>query len=663
MHALIFSLILMSFPVLAESFFTPGKNPLFLTDEDVRRDVNAFCDKSTPAPKEKNLFSEKALKYFVAQEQNRFPSLRCLDELMAKLRTLDPVDCGTKRNCLQAKEAIATYLASMSQSREKKKTYFADRIVQQYYYGQKSTPAEFEQAMNSPVDECNSWKIIEEQSLLEANMAKMKKFPRTCLNSILSSTAYQFVSYREWLKNYESECKEFPVDKCAEHARYLQSYRNNIRDLTALVGKSYHLSDDEIACLPSVDTESPSALIDILNKAKAALLCEALTPGKAHVVDSSEGSPTGVSPRYMIKKEEDGSYTVNLRMKMSGTGVDLPALEKRIRDCYKEIEPFMKGPNGESMRLHLLSAEELEALPQDQRPPPNPVSVTSEDVRANSQYYPVNAACSTIVHEGLHLTGLVDEYDGTTDGYTCRATPKASSIMSNSYSHYPNSEDKVKDCVCAEENHCQGIFKGDDENLKKFYVRMYGGMYLADSFEKYCDTDYDKPIEMTLEQIQAMSATLPLLNETEKSVSFFGYYFLTKQNTFKVYPHTCNCGEGEDCQKQIATFKEEFNKVYQGKSNLTCPGESTTRVEKIAQPLTSPWKLDGPQLSIYMPAKEKSLLAPTQFQRIISGNCPTSTPDYDQCAVWAYRAKDASGACPGKPAMCDSDFRYIGIPQ
>lgn len=188
-----------------------------------------------------------------------------------------------------------------------------------------------------------------------------------------------------------------------------------------------------------------------------------LSVGAAVTIDKSDAaSPTGVEQRYRLRRISEKDYIVDLRVRFQGS--DLIA-QKIMRDnaakCLAEAAPFLKGPNGESLRIQ---------YSEDASLPENIINIEKAGIRDDSHHYGGDTECSRVLHETLHLLGLVDEYvetekgfyvnpetgkpfnDGNKAAYDCRAIGPKDSIMAYhdlAYSQIlPRYKAKYHTCQC-----------------------------------------------------------------------------------------------------------------------------------------------------------------------------------------------------------------------
>jgi hypothetical protein len=111
---------------------------------------------------------------------------------------------------------------------------------------------------------------------------------------------------------------------------------------------------------------------------------------------------------------------------------------QRANTCLSNMHPHLKGPDGHFIKLKLISE------PENSAPGVNIINVKNdfEGIRANDALYSPLSSCATILHEVLHLTGLVDEYSETKTkdsqngelASQCRILGPEDSIMRNTVS-------------------------------------------------------------------------------------------------------------------------------------------------------------------------------------------------------------------------------------
>ena len=196
--------------------------------------------------------------------------------------------------------------------------------------------------------------------------------------------------------------------------------------------------------------------------------CVRLPVGGSVAIDWSKPiSPSTVESAYRLTRLGPKAYRTEVNVNLiadSGerlTGQDLETLRGRIHWCLKKAGPNFLGPNGETLEIDLTS---------DPLVPISTIKVKRDAIRENSHTYAAHTNCQTVVHEILHLHGLVDEYREETTGvdvdpktgqvvyrndgggaalaFNCRALGPPDSIMRNQWAAF----EALKDCEIREFN-------------------------------------------------------------------------------------------------------------------------------------------------------------------------------------------------------------------
>lgn len=124
-------------------------------------------------------------------------------------------------------------------------------------------------------------------------------------------------------------------------------------------------------------------------------------------------------------------------------GMTSHQMEQKVSACLAYVRPYLKGPHGEQVILRLATAKEkkprefLFFISENKRLHPKFVEVVKGTIREDSAKYSQSTVCSTILHEVLHLLGLVDEYNNNDKVLDptcpkCRVKGPRDSIMNQS---------------------------------------------------------------------------------------------------------------------------------------------------------------------------------------------------------------------------------------
>lgn len=165
--------------------------------------------------------------------------------------------------------------------------------------------------------------------------------------------------------------------------------------------------------------------------------CKELNVGEKRLVDYPISSPTGISARYLISKIDKDKYQIDIPINLKG-GPEKSKMEEWIKSCTKNLNQYLKGPNGEQLLLNpILKDNERTAWHFGYS---TDIEIQPHDYRSNARNYRENIDCETIMHELLHLLGLVDEYEEllsesklSTNGklHNCRIFGPPNSIMND----------------------------------------------------------------------------------------------------------------------------------------------------------------------------------------------------------------------------------------
>ncbi len=163
-----------------------------------------------------------------------------------------------------------------------------------------------------------------------------------------------------------------------------------------------------------------------------ASLCEMPAEGQRLGIDMQ---PTGLPSRFQFSNQ-GGVPEITLFLQFVDDrpqvrfASDPASMYARTQMCLNQIQPYLKGPEGESFVLRM--ASETEAA---QSPLKRVIQVTQKQGRGHSSLWQAQWGCPEIMHEVFHLVGLVDEY-ADSPNYGCRALGPEDSIMVSPHSAY-----------------------------------------------------------------------------------------------------------------------------------------------------------------------------------------------------------------------------------
>lgn len=129
-------------------------------------------------------------------------------------------------------------------------------------------------------------------------------------------------------------------------------------------------------------------------------------------------SPTGIDAHYRLSRPEADLYVAELRLSFyrdkdydgkAKTDAELNQLQReKLADCFRYVSKSLLGPSGERLELK---------LSEDPQVPGESIPVGGSGHRADAHKYSSRIDCPTMIHETLHLLGLVDEYKENKLGY------------------------------------------------------------------------------------------------------------------------------------------------------------------------------------------------------------------------------------------------------
>ena len=244
----------------------------------------------------------------------------------------------------------------------------------------------------------------------------------SCLKNIIKNMFKQLKSYR-----LPKSCKKdttHPV--CEKMSKDYNLIQDRLLRLTELIyGKSARLKTQAELCTdcprPSKGENSKGldrrTIEDIWTQSRN---CEELKPGEKKRVSSG----TALNKEYLVQMEDDGSYTITLNLQFVAADDYKGDVERDkvpshyrnlVKECLKEVNEKLLGPNGEKMRIVLKeTSSEKSSCPE----PPEIVKIGPPDILSSSDRYASNIDCPVVLsHEVLHQTGLCDEYFNNKKGY------------------------------------------------------------------------------------------------------------------------------------------------------------------------------------------------------------------------------------------------------
>ncbi|HXH32331.1 MAG TPA: hypothetical protein VNJ01_16140 [Bacteriovoracaceae bacterium] len=147
--------------------------------------------------------------------------------------------------------------------------------------------------------------------------------------------------------------------------------------------------------------------------------CDELDIGKdLHVYVPNRRSPTTVTHSYSLRRNSFYEHEVFLNVKFHQPGtptMDVKTLNSyyktRAQSCLDKDAEMFADQSGRTLKITIFD-QDLHGK-KVVTPPLVEISIEPKGHRSNSRAHESNVDCKTLVHEYLHLLGLVDEYEET----------------------------------------------------------------------------------------------------------------------------------------------------------------------------------------------------------------------------------------------------------
>lgn len=272
-------------------------------------------------------------------------------------------------------------------------------------------------------------------------------------------------------------------------------------------------------------------------------------------------SPTGLPMNYRLTRNQDGSFDVilNISFYESSSSPEKkydPILTKKWRDisekCLQSIDGHAWGPDGIPIKFKIYNSD------YDSVPFGTAIEMRDSG-RAHSLGWTRDLECPVILHELLHLTGLVDEYAESSMGYVhdkktgkwnfveneaeksafnCRKEFEKNSIMSNEDAKWNevmgNWNLRLDDCECKETDVCEKYFKTKSKDYNALLTN--GGMLKERqklTYPNECPRGFEKSGKGSIFLCLTNQKSTSILVKWGASVALNFYRFSLRPSLFK----------------------------------------------------------------------------------------------------------------------------------
>lgn len=199
---------------------------------------------------------------------------------------------------------------------------------------------------------------------------------------------------------------------------------------------------DAAECLREID--DPSVAFNMLSKD----LLDSSDCVAPEVGETAVARTAHTGSNFALKREELNKYSarISLAFKPESKAAEM---QKKINECFARANKLLKMPNGESLKLQFVTPTEAK------KPPETPVHAAElKDPGAypfDTSHLPdltqSSDACPTLIHEMMHILGLIDEYDYAAHAkmpapYNCSALGPPESLMRDADAAFARAEKK-----------------------------------------------------------------------------------------------------------------------------------------------------------------------------------------------------------------------------
>lgn len=385
----------------------------------------------------------------------------------------------------------------------------------------------------------------------------------------------------------------FCFDVFAEQTYLIQQVSDAVKNLelinvepTPVAGESCVVLDDnsDVPAVLSVKTEETKSCYTGSGAAKD---YSELLPGQHRLNRKStwrrssgplKGLPRGIGAgdylmRRLADKNNKPQYQAVLNLNFVGTTGLNQYMYQKTKTCMSDLSPYLKGPNGESLDIKIVTPnEKLPGLPKI-----NPVNIDvlqgHTTFRGHSREFGSNFNCTTVGHEIMHHLGLCDEYHETVEPlkskFSCRFVTAQPSFMRSMHTTMDMYVPQTNRCECG--TSCQKIMK--NPAARKIYLSMNGFDYISqeNSLKDIC-TRSETP--------EFIANTFPekpfeLAKEEGNTFTFNSYEVASPSESYSRTTYNCKCPPGvSDCSNYLNEIRKPNPDLSLFKGSAYCPSKN-----------------------------------------------------------------------------------------
>ncbi len=374
--------------------------------------------------------------------------------------------------------------------------------------------------------------------------------------------------------------------------------------------------------------------------------------------------------RRLPNQRNHPQYQIVMNVNFQGDPALSRYMLRRSRECFRDMAPFLRGPDGEELSIELVEpGARLTDMPL---PSPININVTEQttEYRGNAGNFGSNFSCATIGHEFFHHLGLCDEYHEVEGqkaiDWACRPISAETSYMRNMRTAFNQVVPQTSRCSCGDD--CNRLMSGP-ENIRNLYLSATGFDVITDESSVlktpqnpggFCELVGSRFLPRNQVPERAF-----MFDSSDGSVTTFNSYTAqspaTNQFAFVENKMRCSCPPGHAfCQRIVQSLRQRSEQRI---LRSTCPNGTTPHAQGPdtgAHPDGSHVEGSGNDRVLVVSTSGTpgaSLLKPQHFRKMIAGNCTGYATAYERCAPYAYIPHGPQ--CNTMPPECNSDSYFL----